>query len=59
LEPPEHLALMKSPYCCLLPHACCLFDALRGINEILERKDINDEHQTMILEENAKRFYNL
>jgi hypothetical protein len=34
-------------------------DALHEINEILERKDINDEHNAMILGENAKRFYNL
>ena len=49
---------MKSSYCCLLPHACCLFDALHEINEILERKDINDKHKAMILG-NAKRSYNL
>ena len=29
-------------------------DALHEINEILERKDINDEHNAMILGENAK-----
>ena len=34
-------------------------DALHEINEILERKDINDKHKAMILGENAKRFYNL
>ena len=33
-------------------------DALHEINEILERKDINDNHKAMILGENAKRFYN-
>ena len=32
---------------------------LHDINEILEWKDINDEHNAMILGENAKRFYNL
>jgi hypothetical protein len=34
-------------------------DTLHEINEILERKDINDKHKAMILGENAKRFYNL
>ncbi len=34
-------------------------DALHEINEILERKDINDKHKAMILGEDAKRFYNL
>jgi hypothetical protein len=34
-------------------------DALLEINEILERKDINDKRKAMILGENAKRFYNL
>ena len=34
-------------------------EALHEINEILERKDINDKHKAMILGENAKRFYNL
>jgi hypothetical protein len=34
-------------------------NALHEINEILERKDINDKHKAMILGENAKRFYNL
>ena len=29
---------------------------LHEINEILERKDINDKHKAMILGENAKRF---
>ena len=32
-------------------------DALHEINEILERKDINDKHKAMILGKNAKRFY--
>ena len=29
-------------------------DALHEINDILERKDINDKHKAMILGENAK-----
>jgi hypothetical protein len=33
-------------------------DAFHEINEILERKDIDDKHKAMILGENAKRFYN-
>jgi hypothetical protein len=32
---------------------------LLEINEILDRKDINDKHKAMILGEDAKRFYNL
>lgn len=34
-------------------------DALQEIDEILEQKEINDQHKAMILGENAKRFYNL
>ena len=41
------------------PHEIAMKDALHDINEILERKDINDQHKAMILGENAKRFYNL
>ena len=41
------------------PHEIPMEDALHEINEILERKDINDQHKAMILGENAKRFYNL
>ena len=41
------------------PHEIAMEDALHEINEILERKDINDKHKAMILGENAKRFYNL
>lgn len=41
------------------PHEIAMEDALHEINEILERKDINDKYKAMILGENAKRFYNL
>jgi predicted TIM-barrel fold metal-dependent hydrolase len=41
------------------PHEIVMEDALHEINEILERKDIQDQHKAMILGENAKRFYNL
>ena len=41
------------------PHEIAMEDALHEINEILERKDINDKHKARILGENAKRFYNL
>jgi predicted TIM-barrel fold metal-dependent hydrolase len=41
------------------PHEIAMEDALHEINEILERKDINDERKALILGENAKRFYNL
>jgi hypothetical protein len=34
-------------------------DALREINEILEWKDINDQHKAMMLREKDKRFYYL
>ena len=34
-------------------------DALHEINDILERKDINDKHKAMILGDEPKRFYNL
>jgi predicted TIM-barrel fold metal-dependent hydrolase len=40
------------------PHEIAM-KTLHEINEILERKDINDKHKAMILGENAKRFYNL
>ena len=41
------------------PYETAMEDALHEINEILERKDINDKHKAMILGETAKRFYNL
>ena len=41
------------------PHEIAMEDALHEINEILERKDINEKYKGMILGENAKRFYNL
>ena len=41
------------------PHQIAMEDALHEINEILERKDINNKHKAMILGENAKRFYKL
>jgi len=41
------------------PHEIAMEDALHEINEILERKDLNDKHKALILGENAKRFYNL
>jgi predicted TIM-barrel fold metal-dependent hydrolase len=41
------------------PLEIAIEDALHEINEILERKDINDQCKAMILGENAKRFYNL
>jgi predicted TIM-barrel fold metal-dependent hydrolase len=41
------------------PHEIAIEDALHEINEIVERKDINDKHKAMILGENAKRYYKL
>lgn len=39
------------------PHEIPMNHCKREINEILERKDIKDEHKAMILGENARRFY--
>ena len=39
-------------------HEIAMEDALDEINEILERKDINDKRKAMILGENTKGFYN-
>ena len=41
------------------PYETAMKDALHEIDEILEQKEINDQHKAMILGENAKRFYNL
>jgi predicted TIM-barrel fold metal-dependent hydrolase len=41
------------------PHEIPMEDAMHEINEILERKDINDSHKSMILGDNAKRFYKI
>ena len=41
------------------PHEILMEDAMHEINEILERKDINDSHKSLILGENAKTFYNI
>ncbi len=41
------------------PYETAMEDALHEIDEILEQKEINDQHKAMILGENAKRFYNL
>jgi len=51
------------PQACLFasdfPHEIPMEDALHEINEILERKDIKDEHKKMILGDNARRFYKI
>lgn len=41
------------------PHEIPMHDCKREIEEILERKDLKDEHKGMILGENARRFYKL
>lgn len=41
------------------PHEIPVDDALDEINEIVEHKDIKDEHKTMILGDNARRFYKI
>ena len=40
------------------PHEIAMEDALHEINEILEQKEINDQHKAMISVE-TRRFYNL
>ena len=51
--------LLRRKFASDFPHEIAMEDALHEINEILERKDINDKHKAMILGQNAKRFYNL
>ena len=41
------------------PHEIAMENALDEINEIEERKDINEKHKKMILGENAKNFYKI
>ena len=41
------------------PHEITLGNCMEEINEILERKDIRDEHKVAILGENARRFYQI
>lgn len=41
------------------PHEITLGNCMEEINEILERKDIRDEHKMAILGENARRFYQI
>jgi predicted TIM-barrel fold metal-dependent hydrolase len=39
------------------PHEIPVDEAVGEMHEILDRKDIKDEHKSMILGENARRFY--
>lgn len=41
------------------PHEISLDNCMREINEILERKDIREEHKMAILGDNARKFYAL
>jgi uncharacterized protein len=41
------------------PHEISLDNCMGEINEILERKDIREEHKAAILGDNARRFYGL
>lgn len=41
------------------PHEITMDSAMDEINEIEERKDINDKHKEMILGENARKFYKI
>jgi hypothetical protein len=40
-----------------VPHEISMDYAMEEIDEILERKDIREEHKQMIIGENARRFY--
>ena len=57
-EDNSRLTLLHRKFASDFPHGIAMEDAVHKINEILERKDINDQ-KAMILGENAKRFYNL
>jgi predicted TIM-barrel fold metal-dependent hydrolase len=39
------------------PHEIAMHNCMEEINEILERKDLQNEHKLSILGENARRFY--
>jgi len=41
------------------PHEIMVENCMREIDEILERKDLTDEHKAAILGGNARRFYRL
>jgi hypothetical protein len=41
------------------PHEIAMEDALHEVNEILERKDINEKHNWRFSEYHGSRFYNL
>ena len=41
------------------PHEIAADNAMGEIDEILERKDLKEEHKAAILGENAKRFYRI
>ena len=41
------------------PHEIAVDNAMGEIDEILERKDLKEEHKAAILGENAKRFYKI
>ena len=40
------------------PHEISMDNCMEEINEIVERRDLKEEHKSAILGENAKRFYN-
>ena len=41
------------------PHEITMDNCMEEINEILERKDLKEEHKMAILGENARRFYSI
>jgi predicted TIM-barrel fold metal-dependent hydrolase len=41
------------------PHEISLDNCLEEINEIVERRDLRDEHKEAILGVNARRFYKI
>ena len=44
-------------FCSDFPHEITMDNCMEEIDEILERKDIRDEHKEAILGGNARRFY--
>jgi predicted TIM-barrel fold metal-dependent hydrolase len=39
------------------PHEISIANCMEEIDEVLERDDLKTEHKTMILGDNARRFY--
>ncbi len=41
------------------PHEISLVNCMEEINEIVERKDLKEEHKQAILGDNPRRFYKI